>query len=107
MRRRTNPVTGSLLPQTYPIDSIANSQVLRVPGRYRVMRKLWMMKSELLRAIAENHLKGNLYPTPYRNDELRQLIAAGLVVLAYDGPRYLGAKLTAAGRQATLGGGHR
>ena len=107
MRRRTNPVTRSILPRPYPIDSATNSQVLSVPGRYRVVRKLWMMKANLLKAIAEKHFSGTLYPTPYRNGDLMDLIDQGLVELVYDGPRYLGAKLTAAGVQGVLGGGHR
>ena len=65
-----------------------------------------MMKANLLKAIAEKHFSGTLYPTPYRSDDLMELIEQGLVELVYDGPRYLGAKLTAAGVRGVLGGGH-
>ena len=106
MRRRTNPVTRSILPRPPPIDSRTNSQGLSVLGPCLLVRKWMMMKSELLMAIAEKYFLGTLYPTPYRGDDFKELVELDLVELVYDGPRYLGATLTDAGEQAALGGGH-
>ena len=78
-------------------------KVLTVWGRGQSRRKCYVMKSELLQVIYENHLRNKWFQTMHRGPELLELMDAGLVETVMDGQRILGFKITGRGIRAALG----